>query len=210
MQMRIFRLNSYRSTEFHAGFKVYTPLMKRMGYDTGDRSTDIETAAGIGNVACAAVLEFRHRDKSNQLGDLATGPYSDWSGYRPVNSPGTVPARSSSVKPLNPEHWQPLTYTDSTGAMVVQMFVGAQWCNVAPFAMTKGDEFRALVEPGPPKYGSPERGNCCDGAGRDPPPATGPGSRPQFHTAGRAGNNHPQSPGKGPPSPLPNRSGDWR
>jgi hypothetical protein len=135
---------------------VYVPLMKQLGYDPRDRSTDIETAAGIGNVACAAVLEFRHRDKSNQLGDLATGPYSDWSGYRPVNSPGTVPARSSSVKPLNPEHWQPLTYTDSTGTLVVQMFVGAQWCNVTPFAMTQGDEFRALVEPGPPKYGSHE------------------------------------------------------
>jgi len=33
--------------------------------------TDIEIAAGIGNVACAAVLEFRHHDKSNQLGLLA-------------------------------------------------------------------------------------------------------------------------------------------
>lgn len=28
-----------------------------------------------------AVLEFRHHDKSNQLGDLAQGPYSDWTAY---------------------------------------------------------------------------------------------------------------------------------
>jgi hypothetical protein len=135
---------------------VYIPLMKQLGYDPNDNSTDIETPTGIGNVACAAVLEYRHHDKSNQLGDLAQGPYSDWTGYRPVNSPGTIPAQSRFAKPLNPEHWQPLTYTDSSGNLVLQMFAGAQWCHVTPFAMTRGDEFRSAVEPGPPKYGSPE------------------------------------------------------
>jgi len=36
------------------------------------------------------------------------------------------------------------------------MFTGAQWCNVKPFAMAKGDEFRSALEPGPAKYGSME------------------------------------------------------
>jgi uncharacterized protein DUF6851/vanadium-dependent haloperoxidase-like protein len=135
---------------------LYRPLMRQLGYDPDDKSTDIETPVGIGNVACGAVLEFRHHDKSNQLGDLAIGPYSDWSRYRPVNSAGTVPARTFFVKPLNPEHWQPLTYTDSGGSLVLQMFEGAQWCFVTPFAMTQGDQFRSVVEPGPFKYGSPE------------------------------------------------------
>ena len=35
--------------------------------DPDNKSTDIETPAGIGNVACAAVLGFRHHDKANQL-----------------------------------------------------------------------------------------------------------------------------------------------
>jgi len=51
--------------------------MQQLGYDPDDISTDIETPVGIGNVACGAVLEFRHHDKSNQLGDLAQGVYSD-------------------------------------------------------------------------------------------------------------------------------------
>ena len=50
---------------------VYTPLMWELGYDPDDHSTDIETPTGIGNVACAAVLEFRHHDGANQLGDMA-------------------------------------------------------------------------------------------------------------------------------------------
>jgi hypothetical protein len=134
---------------------VYIPLMKQLGYDPNDNSTDIETPTGVGNVACAAVLEYRHHDKSNQLGDLAQGPYSDWTNYRPVNPPGTVPARAFFTKPLNPEHWQPLTYTDATGNLVLQMFAAAQWPYVTPFAMTKGDQFRSALEPGPFKYGTP-------------------------------------------------------
>jgi hypothetical protein len=133
---------------------VYIPLMKQMGYDPSDDSTDIETPTGIGNVACAAVLEFRHHDKSNQLGDLAQGPYSDWTGYAPVNTPTTVPVRTNLA---DPDRWQPLTYVNSAGDLVAQRFVGAQWCYVTPFALSDGDEFRWLVQLlGPAKYGSKE------------------------------------------------------
>jgi hypothetical protein len=40
--------------------------------------------------------------------------------------------------------------------LVLQKFAGAQWCFVKPFAMSKGDEFRSTLEPGPAKFGSPE------------------------------------------------------
>ena len=133
---------------------VYIPLMKQLGYDPNDNSTDIETPTGIGNVACAAVLEYRHHDKSNQLGDLAQGPYSDWTGYAPANTPSPVPARSA---PSDPNHWQPLTYVNSTGDLMTQRFVGAQWLQVTPFALTSGDEFRPLIANfGPAIYGSKE------------------------------------------------------
>jgi len=142
---------------------VYIPLMRKMGYDPGDTSTDIETPAGIGNVACAAVLEFRHRDKSNQLGDLAQGQYSDWTHFRPVNTPGTIPMRLPAIHPIDVSHWQPLTYVDSTGSLVTQMFMGAQWCFVTPFAMSSGDEFRGAVQSLPPAvYGSAEYGEQAD------------------------------------------------
>lgn len=151
---------------------VYKPLMRQLGYDPNDHSTDIETPTGIGNVACGAVLEYRHRDKSNQLGEMdstaaenagrngikmtAIGAYDDWTGYRPLNAAGMVPAHFPLSKPLNPDHWQPLSYMDSYGSLVLQMFAGAQWCFITPFAMTKGDDFRSAGEPGPFKYGSPE------------------------------------------------------
>jgi hypothetical protein len=132
---------------------VYVQLMKQ-GYDPNDKSTDIETPAGIGNVACAAVLEFRHHDKANQLGDLAAGSYSDWTGYISRNKPTAVPVRTPMA---DPNHWQPLIYVNSTGDLVTQPFLGAQWCYVNPFAMSKGDEFRGLAQTLPPAtYGSVE------------------------------------------------------
>jgi hypothetical protein len=135
---------------------VYKPLMKELGFDPGDNSTDIETPTGVGNVACAAVLEYRHHDKSNQLGDMAQGAYSDWSEYKTANSPAAVPAGYLDVKALNPDHWQPLSYIDAGGNMVVQKFAAAQWCFVTPFAMKSGEELRKVVEPGPALYGSAE------------------------------------------------------
>jgi hypothetical protein len=144
---------------------IYKPLMKELGYDPNNNSTDVETPEGIGNVACAAVLEFRHHDKSNQLGDMqrsdkqdsslvarTLAPYGDWTGYTALNAPGTVPARATFTKPLNPDHWQPLTYTDSSGNLVAQMFHGAQWPFVTPFAFAPGPQpspLRPLIEERP-------------------------------------------------------------
>ena len=136
---------------------VYKPLMKQLGYDPNDNSTDIETPTGIGNVACAAVLEFRHHDKSNQLGDLAQGAYSDWTHYRPVNMPSPFPVRLPVIHPIDLNHWQPLIYVNSTGDFVTQMFTAAQWCYVTPFAMSAGNEFRGVAKSMPPAvYGSDE------------------------------------------------------
>jgi Domain of unknown function (DUF6851)/VCPO second helical-bundle domain len=175
---------------------VYKPLMKTLGYDPNNNSTDIETPEGIGNVACAAVLEFRHHDKANQLGDMqrsdkqdgtkvagTLSPYGDWTSYTALNAPGTLPARATFTKPLNPDHWQPLTYTDSSGNLIVQMFSGAQWPFVTAFAFAPLPDFsawnglveekpvstdlvhklieeagalRSALDPLPAKYGTPE------------------------------------------------------
>lgn len=131
---------------------VFDPLMRALGYDPADFSTDPATPSGIGNLACAAVLAFRHHDGSNQLGDLHPGAYSDWTGYGSVNPPSTVPVIPGLVN--DPNHWQPLTYFDGT-SVVTQKFVGAQWGHVIPFAMTSPDQFRAKIgQFGPAQHGT--------------------------------------------------------
>src|SRR5207248_689819 len=124
---------------------VFDPLMASLGYDPNDTSVDITKPSGIGNVACAAVLNFRHNDGSNQLGTLtASGvPYADYTGYVPINPPSMVPVNPFTVMDVN--HWQPLQYFDATGTLVTQKFVGAQWGKVTPFALTSADQFRHQI-----------------------------------------------------------------
>jgi len=112
---------------------AFDQVMAQLGFDPSDRSTDRTTPAGIGNVAAQAVLDFRHHDGSNQLGDLHTGAYSDYTGYAPVNTVDDI---------IDPNRWQPL---DVGGT--VQRFVNPQWGSVAPFAMTSGSQFRPSALP---------------------------------------------------------------
>lgn len=119
-------------------------LMAQLGYDRADNSTDLGTPAGVGNVAAAAMLEFRHHDGSNQLGDLHAGAYSDYTGYIPVNTPETV---------VDPNRWQPLAVPDAQGHITVQVFTTPHWGLVTPFAMTSGSQLRPAA---PARYPSPE------------------------------------------------------
>jgi hypothetical protein len=135
--------------------RVFDPLMASLGYDPNDVTIDVRTPSGVGNVACAAVLEFRHRDGSNQLGDLTPSgvPYADYTGYKALNPPTTVPANPALL--LNPDHWQPLQYVDATGTFVRQGFVAAQWYKVKPYAMSSPSQFRSFIARfGPALHGS--------------------------------------------------------
>ena len=114
----------------------FDALMDALGYDPANTSTDVGAPAGIGNAAAAALLEYRHRDGSNQLGDLAPGAYSDWTGYTPVNSPDEL---------VDPTRWQPLRLPNG----MVQRFAVPHWGRVQPFALPSGSVLRA---PPPPDF----------------------------------------------------------
>lgn len=103
---------------------VFRPLMEQLGYNPDDTSVDTHTPSGVGNVTCDAVLQFRHHDGSNQLGDLSGDgvPYADYTGYKPLNPPSIVPVDPGTV--ADPNHWQPLQYFDATHTFVTQPFVG--------------------------------------------------------------------------------------
>ena len=135
---------------------VFDPLMRGLGLDPNDTTTDSTTPLGAGNVAADAVLQYRHRDGANQLGDEPGGvqgvAYSDYTGYRSTNDPMDIRAAFNRATVHDPNLWQPLRYVDGTGALVTQPFVGAQWQHVAPFALTSSAQLRSST--GPAGYGS--------------------------------------------------------
>ncbi len=130
---------------------IFDPLMSKLGYDPNDTSTSKTAPSGIGNVACKAVLDFRHGDGSNQFGSPA---YSDTTGYKPVNDPMDLNAPYDPTKLKDPGHWQPLTYTDENNKVVTPLFVTPHWGKVVPFALTSGSQFRPAgpAKPGTDQY----------------------------------------------------------
>jgi hypothetical protein len=102
--------------------------------DPDDTSTNVKTAAGIGNRAAAAVLAFRHADGSNQLGDLHPGAYTDYTGYTPVNTPDLI---------QDPNRWQPLRAANGA----VQAFLTPHWGLVTPFAIKRVEQVRPEQPP---------------------------------------------------------------
>jgi hypothetical protein len=109
---------------------IFDPVMANLGLDPRNESINPSTPEGIGNVAAAAVIAFRHHDGANQLGDINGGAaYSDYTDYKPYNSPETL---------NDPNRWQPLAGADGTP----QRFLAAHWGRVMPFALTSPDQFQ--------------------------------------------------------------------
>lgn len=120
---------------FPTQVSLFNNLMTSLGFDPNNTSSDITTAAGIGNVSARALLAFRHNDGSNQLSG-----YADTTGYQPVNTPDTI---------VDPNQWQPLRNPNGT----VQTYLTPQWGEVTPFGLTSGSQFRP---PAPATYLLPD------------------------------------------------------
>ncbi|MFN3190636.1 MAG: vanadium-dependent haloperoxidase [Aureliella sp.] len=117
-----------------------TQEMRNMGYDPSDKSENLETAQGIGNRVARSLLEYRHRDGANQLGDEQGSngqPYSDYTMYRPVNPTDKI---------NDPDRWQLIPFDDGKGGEIVMDFLTPHWYRVIPFGLDRADQFR----PGPP------------------------------------------------------------
>lgn len=113
---------------------------KKRGVDVGEMTTDPTKPAGVGNLAAAAVIEFRKADGANQHGDEVGGDgkaYADWTFYKCVNTADKI---------LNPDCWQPIEFDDGKGGKVTPGFLTPHWYRVKPFALDRADQFR----PGPP------------------------------------------------------------
>lgn len=116
----------------------FNQVMTNLGYDPSNTSTNINTAAGIGNVAAQVLLDFRHQDGSNQLGNLNPGAYSDYTNYQPVNSADKI---------SDPNRWQPLSISNGQGGFTEQNFVTPHWGLVTPFALESGSQVRPTIGP---------------------------------------------------------------
>ncbi|WP_424100944.1 vanadium-dependent haloperoxidase [Moorena producens] len=100
-------------------------------------SASIPTATNVGKTVANSLLQFRRQDGSNQLGNDPRGtlgvPYSDTTGYKPVNSSNNV---------VDITRWTPERVPIGSPDARLQRFLTPQWGKVTPFALKSGSEFR--------------------------------------------------------------------
>lgn len=138
----------YRSmlTYYFADSVLLKQRMQELGFDPNDRSVDISTPAGIGNLAAASVINARMNDGANQSG-VVTGsngePYSDYTAYSPINTPDQLNAV---------ERWQPKYFSDGKGGQFAPQCLTPHWGKVKPLALDSSSQFRSVP---PPAIGSP-------------------------------------------------------
>ncbi len=116
--------------------------MKNLGFDPTDQSTDPTKPEGVGNIAAQAVIDYRRNDGANQFGNEAGGdgkPYGDFTYYAPVNPVDRI---------LDPDRWQPITFTLADGRKITPGFLTPHWYRVKPFVLDRSSQFRP---PPPPK-----------------------------------------------------------
>lgn len=137
---------SYAS--YHALLYVYPEdksyldeQMRAAGYDPALISDDPALPEGIGQIAAAAVIAFHRHDGANQHGDEVGGdgtPYGDYTYYRPVNPPDRI---------IDPDRWQPITFTLDDGTKVTPGFLTPHWYRVKLFALENAAQFRPPPPP---------------------------------------------------------------
>jgi hypothetical protein len=135
---------------FAADSVMLTNKMKEFGFDPRNNTLDATSAEGIGNLAAKTVIETRYFDGANQDGSLnapAGEPYSDYTGYKPVNS-------ADSLQDL--QHWQPKYFSDGKGGKFAPGCLTAHWYKVKPLLLDSASQFRP---PPPPAIGSNKLNN---------------------------------------------------
>ena len=130
---------------YYADSTVWKQRLTELGYDPDNKSLDPATPEGIGNLAAKAVIEARRNDGSNQYGQVTGSdgsPYSDYTGYNPVNNPDQL---------ADIDRWQPKYFADGKGGKFAPGCLTPYWQQVKPLALDSASQFRS---PPPPKVGS--------------------------------------------------------
>lgn len=131
-------------------------FMQKLGYDPDDATTTGDTPRALGNRVAAAVIAATLNDGANEAMN-----YADTTGYKPVNRPLIVDLPG--VRLTDPNHWQELNlaFAETQNGIVtpagVQAYIGSNWPNVTPFAMTHDSPGALYHDPGsPPTWDQPE------------------------------------------------------
>ena len=148
--------------------------MRTLGYPTNNLSTDTSTPAGVGNSVYAAVSAWFLNDGARQTNGIPyplTNPpvaYPDYPAGDPrayvyinpalaTDRPGIDDGTQFHRTVVDINHWQRLNVVNAVdqnhfAISPEQIYLGAQWLGVRPFALARTDGTQPWIDPGPPPY----------------------------------------------------------
>jgi len=162
---RILKERHFYSKTAGATLAADDAQMAALGYDTNNISRDTSTPAGVGNSIYDTVSAWFINDGARQTNGTPFNPYPDYptnqGGYVYVNPPlatsleGISDTNGNTVVDIN--QWQRLQIIngqDQNGfpSGPIQIYLGAQWLGVRPFALTRADPAKPWIDPGPPPH----------------------------------------------------------
>ncbi len=128
----------------------YRALMTKQGYDPDDATLTGDSPRAVGNRIGKAIIEMHVGDGSNEANN-----YADTTMFKSVNPPIAVES-ATRTPAMDIDQWQPLdlaiaaTQNGIPIAAGVQGYIGAQWRDVKPFALTRATPTSLYADPGPP------------------------------------------------------------
>lgn len=123
----VYRVTMAFAPENADGPLGWRSMLTVVGLDPDDRSEDLSTPQGIGNLAGRMVVAGRRYDGMNWLGEATNGMrFADTTNWQPTNS---------GYNRFNPSHWQPLTLRQGPARYQIQRHVTPQWADTEPWSM---------------------------------------------------------------------------
>ncbi|MGJ8638866.1 MAG: FG-GAP-like repeat-containing protein [Opitutaceae bacterium] len=135
--------------------------MLQLGYDPDDTNTLGSGPSALGNRIAQTVLSYYSNDGWDDNSTFLGAEYAV------INTPLAV-AELGTVM-IDPNRWQPLLFEEAITqngqtADVIQSFLGANWGNVRPFAISKAEGENIYYDPGmPPQLGGDLDSDFKDG-----------------------------------------------
>jgi len=127
----------------------FDAFLGRLGLDPTNDDESGTSGRALGNRIARQYIEAYAADGANEAAD-----YADTTSWQPKNPPLVVDEPGTSVVDLG--EWQPLNLSiaaTQNGLVLpagIQSYIGAQWGDVRPFALTRSTPAGAYVDPGPP------------------------------------------------------------
>lgn len=145
-----------RATNAPISQACFDAFMGVLGYDPTDMTSEGDSPRAIGNRIGLAIVAMHADDGANEQNN-----YADTTGWMAVNTPTIVD--SPMIALTDPDKWQQLNLFEAAtqnGIVLpagVQGYIGAQWGEVRPFALTTRGANGLYLDPGePPRFLSPE------------------------------------------------------